>query len=85
MDRYLGAVQVILLIFIIFSSWNMIDYVHRKQGDKEYCFMNPVLIIEYIWITRAELGKVGKWFWIFLCSVIALIGTSVTDIINLGK
>jgi hypothetical protein len=70
---------------MIFSGWNMIDYAHRKKGEKEYWFMNPILIIEYIWITRGESGKVGKWFWIFLCSVVALIGTSVADIIITGK
>lgn len=85
MDRYLGVVQVLLIISILFSAVYMIDYVRRKQDDKEYWFMNPVLIIEYIWITRAESGKVGKWFWVFLCSVVALIGTSIADIIITGK
>lgn len=85
MDRYIGVVQVILLIPMIYSGWNMIDYAYKKSGTREYKFMNPAMIIEYVFITRAETGKIGRWFWIFLCSVIAIIGTSVADIIANGK
>jgi hypothetical protein len=85
MDRYLGVVQVLLAIFMIFSAWNMIDYAYKKSRTKDYWVMNPIMIIEYVFITRTESGKIGKWFWIFLCSVLLLVGTSIIDIIIIGK
>ncbi|HME45280.1 MAG TPA: hypothetical protein VKF36_19460 [Syntrophorhabdales bacterium] len=77
MEKYSGAVQVILIIIMLISCWHMIDYANRKRGEKEYWFLNPILIIDYISLTRTETGKTGRWFWLFLCSLIVLIGISI--------
>ncbi len=55
----------------------MISWVNVKKGNKKFRVFNPLLISDYVSITKKSNGSIGKLFWIFLIAVMSLISFSL--------
>ncbi len=68
---------MLLIVVVIISGGAMISHVNVQKGRKNFWFFNPLLIPDYMSITRKNAGRIGRLFWIFVIAVISLITFSI--------
>ena len=71
--EYLGLMLLLLMIAARLGmardlSVSGRDDDHRSLAD---CF-DSCSLTDYIRITREETGRIGDWFWVFICSAVML-------------
>ena len=74
---------LILLLLMSYSQIEMVSCAYMKQKhkyDSFFCFYDSYSISDYIEITRAEKGRIGGWFWVFVFSVTVLVFAVVNGI-----
>jgi hypothetical protein len=60
----------------------MISYVNAQRDTKNFWLYNPLLIFDYVSITRKNEGRIGTIFWVFLVAIIILFSYSFLGIGN---
>lgn len=74
--------NLIFLGIAVISVFSMLSYL-KKRGiaSSRIVSFNPLILLEYPKHTKATYGRVGIWFWIFVCSFSLLIMTGITELI----
>ncbi len=73
-------IQMLMILTVIVSAAIMISRVNVHRGNRNFWFFNPLLIADYVSITRRETGRIGGLFWVFLIAAIGLLTFSILRI-----
>ncbi len=80
--RIIEQVNLLLLAIAVISGFAMLSYLKDKGIAKSRIVaLNPLILTEYVRITRQEKGKIGSWFWLFITSLSLLIVFGITELI----
>jgi len=75
-------VNLLLLAVVVISGFAMLGYLKDKGIAKSRIIaLNPLILFEYVKITKEKTGKIGKWFWSFLISLGLLIVFGITELV----
>ncbi len=85
--RIIEQVNLVLLAIAVISGFAMLGYLKNKGIAKSRIIaLNPLILTEYIRITKQEKGKIGIWFWLFIISLSLLIVFGITElVVNLSN
>lgn len=80
-------VNLIGLCLIVFSCFRMLHYLCQKGFEKSSLYsLNVFFLTKYIKLTRAENGKVGVWFKVFLIAVaLTIVSGILTELFTIEK
>jgi len=69
--------EIMLLLVLVYAQIEMVWHVHSRRSDVPYdsilCRYASFSIFDYIEMTREEKGRIGFWFWVFVCALLMMV------------
>ena len=78
----IGNVNLLLGSLAVVSAFAMLGYL-KKNGlaPSRLVSFDPLIILEYPKHTKSTNGRIGIWFWIFICSSVLLLVSGITELV----
>ena len=75
-------VSLISLVIAVLSAFAMLEYL-KKKGivSSRIANINPLILLEYPRLTKLSDGRIGVWFWVFVCSILLLFVSGIIELI----
>ena len=69
--------EIMLLLVLVYAQTEMVWHIHSRHSDASedaiLCRYDSFSIFDYIEMTREEKGRIGFWFWVFVCALLMMV------------